>query len=476
MTLWNKEELLKALGDEIIANNITSLLQTTSISIDSRKIDKDSIFIALVGENNDGHNYLESVFNSGSKLAIIEVEEIFEKYRNNFSLILVKSTFIALYKLADYSRFRSKAKIIGVTGSVGKTSVKEMLKLAFSSQGKTFATQGNLNNHIGLPLSLANMPKDSEYGIFEIGMNHIGEIAPLSELTRPDLAIITNVTSAHLGNFKNEEEIAMAKSEIFLGLAEEGLILLNHDNRHFNFLQEQALKLTLEPKNIITFGHLLTSDYTLDKIEIINANHSIIKVKTKKNQEISYLFNSVNKAAIFNSLIIATSLDLIGKDVKAGLKALSNFYPPKGRGNIIEINSDKKITLIDDSYNANLTSLISGLEYLLDLKNILSKKRSVAILGDMLELGDKSIEIHLRIANYLDLYKIDEVILVGNFMKNLAEKLDSKNCHIYPNSNSLALEIKNLIKDEDVILIKGSRGMKMEIIVNELENNQFKND
>ena len=175
MNLWTVKELREALKSEIINDNLSALKPIKSVIIDSRKAEQNSIFIALKGDNNDGHDYLLQVFENGAELAIIESEALYKKYKNNLHLILVKNTFKALHKLASYSRKRTKAKIIGITGSVGKTSVKEMLKLVFSSQGKTYATHGNLNNHIGLPLSLANMAKNCEYGIFEMGMNHLNE-------------------------------------------------------------------------------------------------------------------------------------------------------------------------------------------------------------------------------------------------------------------------------------------------------------
>ena len=164
--------------------------------------------------------------------------------------ILVKNTFSALYKLAQYSRNRSEAKIIAITGSVGKTGTKEMLKSAFLSQGKTFATQGNLNNHIGAPLSLCNFSADYEYGIFEIGMNHLGEIEPLSKLVKPDLAVITNVGPVHIEFFKDEQEIALAKSEIFSGLKNNGIALINADNQHFDFIKERAKSCKIKEENI----------------------------------------------------------------------------------------------------------------------------------------------------------------------------------------------------------------------------------
>lgn len=262
MTLWTKQELISALGDEFITHNLPDKLSwEASIDetiIDSRKAAKNKLFIALKGENHDAHNFLDQVFENDCEIAIIHREEDFEKFKTPLSenkmpknkIILVKNTFVALYKLADFSRNRSSAKIIGITGSVGKTGTKEMLNAAFSTQGKTFATVGNLNNHIGLPLSLCNFSKDCEYGIFEMGMNHLGEIALLSNLAKPHLAIITNVGPVHIENFRNEEEIAIAKSEIFSGLTKEGIVLINQDNKYFEFIKDKALNFKIYKNKI----------------------------------------------------------------------------------------------------------------------------------------------------------------------------------------------------------------------------------
>lgn len=471
MELWTKDELLLALKSQIIEAKLSKLKPVKNIVIDNRQVQKNSVFIALKGDNNDGHNYLSSAFDNGACLAIIESESLFKKYKKNFNLILVKNTFTSLYKLAIYSRKRTKAKVIAVTGSVGKTSVKEMLKLVFSSQGKTYANYGNLNNHIGLPLSLANLPEDFEYAIFEMGMNHQNEIAILSKLTKPDIAIITNVASAHIGNFKNEKQIALAKSEIFLGLKKNGLAILNIDNRYCNFLTEQALLAKIKPKNIVTFGLKSKSDYRLLNFVINGLNCSSIVVATKNHSRLTFNISSINKSVIHNSLIAVALLDLIGKNISSGIQSLKNLETPKARGELIEIkNKEKNITLIDDSYNANIASVTAGIEYLADLKVILNKKRSVAILGDMLELGKDAIKIHTNLARLLKKFKIDQTILVGDLMRNVAKKLGKKDYSFFVSSKDAANKVESLLKNDDIVLVKGSRGMKMENIINELTN------
>ncbi len=465
--IYNKQDLFNALKDEILQHNVSEI-SINEVVIDSRKAIKNTLFFALKGENNDGHNFINQVFENGCEAAIIHDEEVFKNNKNK-NLILVKDSFQALYTLAKFARKKSSAKIIAVTGSVGKTGTKEMLKLAFASQGKTHATTGNLNNHFGLPLTLCNMPLNCEFAILEMGMNHLNEIEPLSKLAKPDIAIITTVSSAHIGNFNNEEEIAQAKSEIFAGLTQEGFALINHDNIHYNFLNEKAKKQGL--KNILSFGKNLKSDYRLKSIDIKGSNSSIINCLTKNNGEIFYEISSSNQSTIFNSLIVVACLDLFAKNINDGLLSLKNTEAAKGRGNVFDVKVDEKnITIIDDSYNANLASMKAGIEYLSDLKHVLKKKRSIAILGDMFELGDKSAQIHQEVLRFLEEKSIDFIILAGQNMLESA-KILNKNFKVYLNSSEIALDIKKLTNDGDILLIKGSRGMKMEEVIKNLTIN-----
>lgn len=476
MTLWTKQELISALGDEFITHNLPDKLSwEASIDetiIDSRKATKHKLFIALKGENHDAHNFLDQVFENGCEIAIIHDKEIFEKFKTlspENKIILVKNTFTALYKLAEFSRNRSAAKIIGITGSVGKTGTKEMLSAAFSTQGKTFATVGNLNNHIGLPLSLCNFSKDCEYGIFEMGMNHLGEIEPLSNLAKPHLAIITNVGPVHIENFKNEQEIAIAKSEIFSGLVKNGIALINHDNKHFEFIKNKALNSKVSQNNIFSFGESESSSYRLLDVNIKSSELSEVKAKTKSDIEISYEISTSHKATIFNSVIVLACLDLLGNNVRKGILTFKNLENSKGRGRTFQSKiNDKKITIIDDSYNASVLSMLAGLEHAISLKNALNKNRVVAALGDMLELGDKSLELHEEVIGYLQKLKIDFAILVGEKMALAAKKLDKNICTVFPDSQTASLSIAEFLQDGDILYIKGSRGTKMEKIMEKI--------
>ncbi|MFT6219629.1 MAG: UDP-N-acetylmuramoyl-tripeptide--D-alanyl-D-alanine ligase [Rickettsiales bacterium] len=458
-------QIKSALQDQLVS--VVKIATTVNqVVIDSRSKVDHGLFIAFKGEFNDGHDYLQNAFENGCVLAI--VDQIPKNFKNDERLILVKNSIIALNLLAKFSRNRISGKIIAVTGSAGKTSVKEMLKKVFSSQGKTFGTLGNLNNQFGLPVSLCNMLQDVDFGVFEIGMSHPGELTQLSQMLRPDVAVITNVCAAHIGNFKNEAEIALAKSEIFAGLVEGGFVVLNADNIHFEFLKDQALAKKIPTKNIISFGSNEISDVRL--LSVLEAENFCSKVDvslTKKQQENTYLINSINHTTIHNSLIAISCLDLLAKDFTEGLKSLSNLETPKGRGNLIHVEkNNKKFTIIDDSYNANSSSMRAGLKFLTVLKNHQKNSRSIAFVGDMLELGEFSKKEHKAIANYIADLNIDRVLLVGDEMQKLTGDIDpTKLIGNFINSSEAAEKINFIPQNGDIIFIKGSRGLKMEKLI-----------
>jgi len=470
MTLWTKTELLEALKNELLEHNLSDNLEINAVVIDGRKAVKNSLFVALKGEINDAHDFLHQAEETGCDTFLIHEKNSLMKVKNpNF--LLVKNTFEALYKLAEFARKRSAAKIIGVTGSVGKTGTKEMLKLIFDTQGKTFATEGNLNNHIGVPLSLCNFARDCQFGIFEMGMNHLNEINPLTKLTRPHLALITNVGPVHIEFFKNEEEIALAKSEIFSGILEDGFALINHDNVHFEFLKKQAQSYKIKEQNIITFGEKKSSNYQIINFKNISPSTSTVEAKLKNEQKIYYEIATSHPATIFNSIIAIACLDLLGNNLSAGLLVLKNLKTYDGRGKAIEIKIDEKnITIIDDSYNASVPSMLAGLEHATNLKKTLGKKRVVAALGDMRELGEKSVELHEEVTNYLAQLHIDFAVLVGENITLAAKNLPKNSYKTFPDSSAAALEIKDFLQDGDILYVKGSRGTRMEKIIENLTN------
>ncbi|MDA0902323.1 MAG: UDP-N-acetylmuramoyl-tripeptide--D-alanyl-D-alanine ligase [Proteobacteria bacterium] len=472
MSLWSFKEIKSALSDNLVYIADSDIGDINEVIIDSRKNTNNGLFIAIKGDNNDGHNFLSQVFENGASLAIVQnIPQIFQK---DPRLILVKDSFKALEQLAHFSRHRFNGKVIAVTGSAGKTSVKEMLNEVLSSQGSTFATMGNLNNHFGLPLTLCNLPQNYDYAILEMGMNHLGEIDKLTQIGNPHIAIISNVFAAHIGNFDNEQQIAQAKSEIFLGVEEGGFAIINNDNKHHDYVRSKALECGIKEENIINFGRKIGSNIRLDKSQLLDSNSSQITVSTsiakQESTEIKYVINSINEITILNSLIAVALLKLVASDFNLGLQSFQNLKTPKGRGNISQIKLDKgEATLIDDSYNANSASMIAGLKFLSDFKKQHHKKRSIAIIGDMLELGSEEISEHNKIAQYIIEYDIDKVFLVGELMQNLLDKLPKeKIAGSFKNSIESSKIVAQFLENDDVVLIKGSRGMAMERAIRKL--------
>lgn len=440
--LYDKKDLITALKNEIIDYKIDDALKIDHITIDNRQITQNSAFIAIKGKNHDGHNFI-----SPNHLAIIDDKAFFDKSNN---IILVKNTQNALNALAKFARARSNAKIIAVTGSVGKTSTKEMLKNAFEKVGVTHATAGNLNNHLGLPLTICNMAQNTEFAIFELGMNAPGEISPLSKLAKPDIAIITNIAAAHIGSFDSEAAIAKEKSAIFDGLNENGTAIIPRDDRFFE---------KLKTNNYQSFGTHTESNYRL--ISHQNTQNSTkITVKTINNGEISCEIGSINQGVVKNALIVIACLDLVNKNFDESLKTLITTQDLSGRAQIIEKNG---VTIIDDSYNANLASMQNALQYLFDMKKSLGKARSIAILGDMAELGDKSDEMHQKTLEFAA-DKADLIITCGEIFEKNTKTL-AKNYKNYINSKEIAKNLPNFVQKDDILLIKGSRSIKMEDVI-----------
>jgi UDP-N-acetylmuramoyl-tripeptide--D-alanyl-D-alanine ligase len=467
MALWTFEELNQALKNHLFQDFIKNNITVENVVIDSRKVTSGSLFFALKGDNNDGHNFLNQVFELQASYAVVEriPQDLKSEFKNR--LIVVNNTYKSLDALANFARARFKGKVIGLTGSVGKTTTKEMLGTAFSSLGKTHLNHGNYNNHIGLPLSVANLPIDAKFAIFEMGMNHLNEISHLTKICRPDIAIITNVGPVHIEFFANEQEIALAKSEIFHGLTPNGSIILNIDNPHYDFLVKQAILNGIKPNKIFSFGSNISANYRLKNCQF--DHHKImanLEVETYHHEIYNYNLNTTNQGHITNSLIAIACLDLLKVDIKSALNSLENYNNSNGRGKINNITIDnKKIFIIDDSYNASILSMKAGIENCFNLKKIFNYSRIILALGDMRELGEKSLEIHLELLEFVKKYPADSIILVGQFMSQANAKLKIPNSINFLDSSSAKSYFTNLLNNNDLVYIKGSRGIKMEQLI-----------
>ncbi len=449
MSVWTAIEAQKATNGRLVGN---SDWESFGISIDSRIVKKGDLFIALKGTKTDGHDYLREAFLKGASVCM--VEKLPQNFPNTSPLLVVDNCIEALYRLARYRREESKAKIIAVTGSVGKTSTKEMLNLAFANFGISHATIGNNNNDIGAPLTVARMPREADFGIFELGMNHANEISPLSKLVKPHIAIITTVEEAHLEFFKSVEGIAEAKAEIFDGLDREGTAILNADNPFFDFLAKRAKKI----KNIISFGTSERADVRLlsfrDSINSAQVTASVF------GRTISYQVSAQGKHMALNSLATLAAVGAAGENVVEAANSLTGFSVTAGRGQIRQLAiAGKKITLIDDSYNASPVSMRAALD---NLGAIESRGRKIAILGDMLEMGERSAQLHESLAADVLRNNIDVVFTVGQFSRLLFDKLPEKIRGIAAeHAEELLPLIENSLQADDVILIKASHGIRL---------------
>ena len=416
---------------------------------DSREIKKGDIYLGIKGESLNGSVFFEEAFKKGAKGAILQdieiTEEQIHKYQNKF-IIIVEDTIKAMQEIATYKRNLYNIPVIAITGSVGKTSTKDMVSSVVSEKFDTLKTEGNYNNHIGVPLTIFRL-KDEQAMVVEMGMNHLGEISTLTNIAKPTVAVITNVGTAHIGELGSRENILKAKLEILEGLNENGYIVINNDNDllHRWYLENK------EKYSIITYGIQNESNYMAENIISKEDGSTYILKGTDKQIEVPIGGNHFVQNSLC-AIALASIFEIPLENVKEGIK---NFELTKKRMDISTLKNN--ISIINDSYNANYDSMKAALEYLGNLKD----KRKIAVLGDMLELGEYSKELHEKVGKEVVNNKIDILITVGQEAVNIAKEAEGKiNKIIICNSNQEAIEKINKIKKEnDCILLKASNGM-----------------
>jgi UDP-N-acetylmuramoyl-tripeptide--D-alanyl-D-alanine ligase len=455
MPLWTHAELLAATG-----GTASGEFNAEGVAFDSREIGKGDLFFAMKGEATDGHLFVDKAFANGAAGAIVS-EPVDHPH------ILVDDTFAALNALGIASRQRMQGKVIGVTGSAGKTGTKEALYAAFdrSSRGKAHRSIKSYNNHVGVPLSLARMPRDTQFGVFEMGMNHAGEMRDLTRLVRPHVAIITTIAPAHIEFFKDESGIADAKAEIFESLEPGGTAIIPADNPHYRRLRDAAAKYT---DNIISFGFSAEADVrVLDHVGAAGGG-SLITAKLPEGS-LCYTLSQAGSHWIANSLAVLAAVEAVGADMAAAGLALAELGGLAGRGarHKIAVHAGEAL-LLDESYNANPASMAATLSELGKFAG-----RKIAVLGTMKELGHKSEEYHLALAAPLAAANVDFAILVGEEMQILAEKLSTglegpaKFAHCASAMEALDL-LKDYLRESDTVLVKGSNSMGLSAIVSAL--------
>jgi len=437
----------------------TCAFQATGVSIDSRSVAAGDLFIALKGPSFDGHDFVGAALAAGAAAAVVTARPA--DVADSAPLLLVDDTMTALWDLGRAARARTPARIAAVTGSVGKTSTKEALRTVLAACAPTYASAGNLNNHWGTPLSLARMLRHVTYGIFELGMNHAGEIAPLAKLVQPEVAIITTIDAAHLEFFASTAEIADAKAEIFDGLDVDGTALLPSDNLHFERLVMQARQRGIG--TILGFGKSADADIRLIDCHVRPEGNFI--EADLLGRRVRYRTSAPGIHLAVNSLAVLGAVRALGANIDEALAAFAQVETVRGRGKREHITvPGGEIVLIDESYNASPVAVRAALQLLAAGSD--SDGRRIAILGDMRELGVQAAALHRNLAPNIIEAGIDRIYLVGPLMQGLFDLLPAemrgRHC---ADSDAMAAIIGQELKAGDTVLIKGSLGTRMAPIV-----------
>ena len=455
--LWNAVEAAQATGGKAVAS-----WSALGVSIDTRTIEAGDLFIALKGER-DGHEFVSTAL--GKNAAAAMVSERPKEIAADAPLLLVKDTQTGLEALGRASRARSTAKIVAVTGSAGKTTTKEMLRAMLGAVGSVAASAASYNNHWGVPLSLARMSRDTRYGVFEIGMNHAGEIRALVKQVRPHVALITTIAPAHLEYFGTIEAIADAKAEIFEGIEAGGAAILPADNSQFARLKAHAQSAGVA--SILTFGTGSSADGRLVASEPHGEGQKISVSLRGKN--FSCVIGAAGAHIAMNAVAALLAVQEMGADAVRCAEALAQFTALKGRGARIALNG---IELIDESYNANPASMAAALD-LLGQTQAKGNGRRIAVLGDMLELGENAPELHRGISEPIATARTDLVFLCGPQMSALWSALPQRVRGAYAeNSAALAPQLVAALRRDDVVLVKGSFGSRMSVIIDALKTRE----
>ena len=449
--LWLSKDVETATGGYAVTNWFA-----TGISIDTRTIQVGELFVALKDQR-DGHDFVATALANGACAAL--VSRVPDGIDKNAPLLIVSDVLAALLDMAQFARARTKAVVIGVTGSVGKTSTKEMLKTILSMSGKVHVAEKSFNNHWGVPLTLARMPMDVDFAVIEIGMNNPGEIRPLAKLANLDVAIVLNVSAVHLKSFKNVNEIAYAKSEIFENLSSKATAIVNNDLPLTSVMMKIIKKVDAK---VITFGHAINSDYRL--IETTRQDEKTISHVMINGVNTTFNFHAEGNHFAMNALAAIAAAQVAGASLSKIIQALSDWKAPAGRGErqLIKFSSGC-IELIDESYNANPASMAAALEVLANSETLGSK---IAVLGEMGELGSEELSYHVKLASLDVITHIDIFHLVGPMMQSMYEALPIKKRGLWvETTDELVLQIRSLLSVNDIVMVKGSNYTRFSKIV-----------
>uniref|UniRef100_UPI0035CABBD2 UDP-N-acetylmuramoyl-tripeptide--D-alanyl-D- alanine ligase n=1 Tax=uncultured Sphingomonas sp. TaxID=158754 RepID=UPI0035CABBD2 len=454
MSLWTSDEIATATSG-IVSGDFAA----TGVTFDSREVGPGDLFIALSGEFSDGHRFLDQAFAQGAAGAIVAQP-------SEHPHVLVPDTMAALENLARASRARTAAKIIGVTGSVGKTGTKEALYAALDrgARGQAHRSVKSYNNHTGVPLSLARMPADTRFGVFEMGMNHAGELAHLTTLVRPHVAIVTTIAPAHTAFFRDESAIADAKGEIFAGLEPGGVAIVPYDSPHRDRMIAAA---TPHAARIVTFGLEKGADVrAIETMRVASGGTFVTAIVGER--ELSYTISQPGLHWVSNSLAVLAAVDAVGGDLAAAGLALAELGGLQGRGARFTVPVGTGAALvIDESYNANPSSMRATLAVL----GAESAHRKIVVLGEMRELGDGSDAYHAALAEPIVAAGVEAGILVGEAIAPLAKALEGKGEFVHVADAAAArASLTRMLAAGDAVLIKGSNGVGLAAVVADLRS------
>jgi UDP-N-acetylmuramoyl-tripeptide--D-alanyl-D-alanine ligase len=428
------------------------------ISIDTRSLQPGDLFFAIQGDRSDGHDYVAAAFERGAAAAVVD-EAHADALKHLGTLYIVHDVLKAMENLGRAARKRSKARIVAVTGSVGKTSTKEALRKVLSDAGPTHASDKSFNNHWGVPLTLCRLPESARYAIFEIGMNHAGEIIPLVDMVRPHVALVTNVAPVHLEHFANVEAIALAKAEIFSGLVKGGVAVLNRDIETFGLLETAA---KASPAGyVLSFGANVAADAHLVQFDP-EETFSRIYARVLR-QDLNFRLGAPGRHMAINALGVLLTARAVGLDLAAAAASLAGVAPAQGRGarETLWLGALSRAVLIDESYNANPASMRAAIE-LLGAARPTGEGRRIAVLGDMLELGPTGPDLHAALKEDLARHWVDVVFTAGPLSRHLFDALPLEKRGAWT-ENAAALEplVAEALRAGDVVMVKGSNGSKL---------------
>ena len=458
----SKNLKINILNEEIGKNSFPLNVDIRRAKINSKEIKKNDVFFTIKGKKNDGNNFIKESLNKGASIAIVNK---INKSTNIKRQIKVTNSLKFLTKISEIIRNNSNAKIIAITGSCGKTSLKELMGKTFSKFSKTSISPKSFNNKYGVPLSLFNLNQKDDFGIFEVGMDKKGEINNLTKILKPDVGVITNISYAHAKNFKNLKQIALAKSEIMNNIKEGGSIVLNADDSFYELFKKIAIK-----KKLKIYSFSIRKKNSNIKLNNIKKQKSKYKISFQiENKKKSFLVSSNYQNFIKNMLAAITVISIFKDVTKINKNIFNDFKIPEGRGDISKIRiNNKLINFIDESYNSNPMSVKSAIQNYDCIKNNLGKR--VLILGDMLELGKFSKSLHKNIAKYINNSKIDIVHVVGKKIKDTYYNLSKNKKGLILKGNYEIIDlIRKQLNDKDHLMIKGSNSTNLYKISNFLK-------